>query len=267
MNVLSLFAGIGGLDLGLERAGMQVVGQVELDPFCRRVLPAHWPEVPRHDEIRTTPRWWWADPTRPPVHVVAGGFPCQPVSQAGTKQAQADPRWLWPAMARTVAAVRPEWVIAENVPGLLRHGFGDVLRDLATLGFDAEWDCVSAAAVGAPHLRDRVFLVARVREPQGRVPDPDGEHGRERRPRRPDRPTQDRAEQPAPRLANPGSPRPQGTRLFRPIADHPDWPAEPRMGRVANGVPAGVDRLRSLGNAVVPQVAEHIGRLVMAAVP
>jgi hypothetical protein len=112
VNVLSLFAGIGGLELGLERAGMTVVGQVELDPFCRRVLAKHWPEVPRHDDVRTCVDWWRREP-RPPVHVVAGGFPCQPVSEAGRKLAQADARWLWPEMAKVIRAIRPVWVIGE----------------------------------------------------------------------------------------------------------------------------------------------------------
>src|SRR3954465_4766718 len=101
MKVLSLFAGIGGLELGLERAGMTPVGQVEIDPFCRRVLAKHWPEVPRHDDVRTAAEWWQSQ-QRPRVDVVAGGFPCQPASSAGLKLAQKDPRWLWPAMANVI---------------------------------------------------------------------------------------------------------------------------------------------------------------------
>ncbi len=106
MNVLSLFSGIGGLELGLERAGMTVVGQVEIDEFCRRVLAKHWPDVPRHDDVRTCVEWWRGQP-RPAVHVVCGGFPCQPSSEAGLRLAQQDPRWLWPAMAPVIAALRP----------------------------------------------------------------------------------------------------------------------------------------------------------------
>jgi DNA (cytosine-5)-methyltransferase 1 len=159
LNVLSLFAGIGGLDLGLERAGMTTVGQVELDPYCRSVLARRWPEVPRHDDVRTCSEWWMGEP-RPAVDVVSGGFPCQPDSVAGLRLAQADERWLWPAMATVVGDLRPRLVIVENVPGLLTAGFGDVLGDLAALGFDAEWDCIPASAFGAPHRRDRVFVVA-----------------------------------------------------------------------------------------------------------
>ena len=97
-NVLELFAGIGGLCLGLERAGMTAVGQVELDPFCRRVLNKHWPEVPKHDDVKTTVKWWLSEP-RPPVHVIAGGYPCQPESLAGKRLGITDERWLWPCWA------------------------------------------------------------------------------------------------------------------------------------------------------------------------
>lgn len=228
-NYLSLFSGIGGLDLGLDRAGMSCVGQVEIDPFCRRVLSKHWPEVPKHDDVRTATEWWQREP-RPTVHVVCGGFPCQPVSDAGAQCAQEDARWLWPEMASVIAHVRPDWIIAENVKGLLSRGFGDVLGDLAALGYDAEWDCIPAASVGAPHRRDRVFIVA--------YTDGVRRKGRDRIFRYP-----------------PGWWQPSnGDR----------WPAEPGVGRMAHGVPFQVDRLRALGNAVVPQVGEHIGRLIMA---
>jgi DNA (cytosine-5)-methyltransferase 1 len=240
MNVLSLFSGIGGLELGLERAGMTVVGQVELDPFCRRVLRAHWPEVPLHDDVRTAARWWLGQP-RPPVDVVAGGFPCQPFSVAGDQTGVDDARWLWPAMADVIAAVRPDWVIIENVPALAadQEAFGWVLGDLAGLRFDGEWGMVSACAMGAPHTRNRLFVLAYS-----------------------DRVARSLAGQCVVRgqaVPQTGDPDRDG---WRP-GQH--WLAEPGVGRVADGVPARVDRLRALGNAVVPQVAEHIGRLVMEA--
>ena len=240
MNVLSLFAGIGGLDLGLERAGMTVVGQVELDPWCRTVLARHWPEVPRHDDVRTATTWW-TDPAaeaagpRPGVNVVAGGFPCQPVSQAGQRLAQQDPRWLWEPMRDVIAHLRPSWVVAENVPGLHRRGLDVVLADLDRLGYTARAGLVSACALGAPHPRQRLFILAHS-QGQGRCPwrdvgraaaGPAGEHPARGRPGR-----------------------------------RGGWPAEPDVDRVAHGVPAGVDRRRALGNAVVPAVAEHIGRLI-----
>lgn len=110
LNVLSLFAGIGGLELGLERAGMTTVGQVELDPFCRQVLAKHWPEVPRHDDVRTAVQWWRGE-ARPRVDVVCGGFPCQPVSLMGKRKAQDDARWGWPWFADVVRGLRPRYVV------------------------------------------------------------------------------------------------------------------------------------------------------------
>jgi DNA (cytosine-5)-methyltransferase 1 len=118
LNVLSLFSGIGGLELGLERAGMTTVGQVELDPYCNEVLATHWPEVPRHDDVRTAPEWWLSEP-RPRVDVVASGFPCQPFSQAGLQRGVADERWGWPWTADVIRAVRPTYVVVENVSALM----------------------------------------------------------------------------------------------------------------------------------------------------
>lgn len=237
MNVLSLFSGVGGLELGLERAGMTTVGQVELDPFCRSVLTKHWPEVPKHDDVRTCIDWWTSQP-RPPVHAVAGGFPCQPVSAAGLRLGDQDERWLWPEMAQVVDAIAtqardedqdPPWVIVENVPGLRARGLDTVLGDLHRLGYTARAGVVSACAVGAPHVRQRLFIVA---------------HGRGAR-------------------CRPGGG--VGRRSGTPPVGGAGWPAEPDVDRVAYRVPSGVDRRRALGNAVVPQVSQLIGELVMAA--
>lgn len=235
MNVLELFAGIGGLGLGLERAGMTVVGQVEINPFCQRVLAKYWPEVPRHDDVRTAPNWWAAR-TRPAVHVVAGGFPCQPASLSGLGLGTSDERWLWPAMATVIGAVRPDWVIAENVPGLRRRGLSDVLRDLAGLGYRARAGTISACAMGAPHTRERLFVLAHA---EGVGCGSGRDHG-------------------AVDAAGGAGP---------PAPGRAGWLPEPRVARVADGVPRRLvrDQLRAYGNAVVPQVAEHVGRLVMAA--
>lgn len=240
MNVLSVFAGIGGLDLGLERAGMTVVGQVELDPYCRTVLARHWPEVPRHDDIRTAIAWWRRT-VRPAVDLIAGGFPCQPFSRHGLGLGIADHRWGWPWMRDLVAAVRPRYVLIENVAALLGHAeaFHRILSDLSALGFDAVWSVVSACSLGAPHTRERLFLLAH----------PAGDDG-----------------QPPLHL-----PAPVARRRPRPGtaggAARPDrWLPEPPVDRVAHGLPKRLvcHPLHALGNAVVPQVAEHVGRLVLA---
>jgi DNA (cytosine-5)-methyltransferase 1 len=247
VNLLSLFSGIGGLELGLERAGMTVVGQVEIDPFCRSVLERHWPDVPRHDDVRTAVEWW-ASEDRPTVDVICGGYPCQPFSLAGAQLGVSDERWMWPAFALVIRAVRPRYVVVENVAALVRDpvAFGWMLGDLAELGFDAEWSVLSACAVGAPHTRERLYLVAYAAGEHGISRDLLGASG-ERRP-------------------------PFATRgLSGLAAPARRWAArewlerQPRVDRLADGIPAQVDRLRVLGNAVVPQVAEHIGGLIMAA--
>ena len=159
LNYMSLFAGIGGLDLGLDRAGMRCVAQVEIDPYCRRGLAKHWPDVPPHDDVRTAAEWWLSE-ERPAVDVICGGYPCQPFSTAGKMLGAGDDRHLWPAFLATVRAVRPRYVLAENVPAHLGIGFDRVLADLAGVGFDAQWSVVPASAMGAPQRRPRLLLVA-----------------------------------------------------------------------------------------------------------
>lgn len=233
LNTISLFAGIGGLDLGLERAGMTVVGQVEIDPFCQRVLAKHWPDVPRHDDVRTAAEWW-SSTERPTVDVICGGFPCQDISAAGRRAGIIDGERssLWTYLAHTVRVLRPRYVLVENVAAILVRGLDVVAADLAEIGYDLRWDCIPAAALGAPHRRDRWFGIAYPHWPQA-LADTHGA-GLERLGLR-------------------------GTTAER--GGH--WAVEPDVGRVADGVPSRVDRLRALGNAVVPQVAEHVGRLIV----
>ena len=297
MTVGSLFSGIGGLELGLERAGMEVKWQVEIDPYCRRVLAKHWPDVTRYEDVRDV-----GEANLEPVDLICGGFPCQPVSQAGKRLAQDDPRWLWPEFARIIRELRPRYALMENVPGLLVRGFGDVLGDLAEAGYDAEWCVLGADDVGAPHRRKRVLVVAHAQGESERPGLREGEQGwqRGRRPRnsRGEVAHADSGRLPIERIAQPAgieSPRGRVTdgcgddgRLDN-LATLPDtirtvsksgtgrrgvreshteqhgshWATEPDVGRVAHGVPHRVDRLRALGNAVVPQVSEWIGRRIM----
>lgn len=235
LSVGSLFAGIGGLDLGLERTGgFKTVWFAEIDPFASAVLKRHWPDVPNLGDIRGI----GAD--TPPVDVLAGGFPCQPVSLAGRRLAQEDPRWLWPQFARVIGELRPRYVIVENVPGLASKGLGEVLEDLSSLGYDAEWDIISAASVGASHLRERILLVAYANG-SARL----GSGGSSQAVYRPEAVERSRR-------------RCSGSGI--------DWPTEPDVGRTSYGVPHRLDRLRALGNGVVPQVAEFVGHLILDAV-
>jgi DNA (cytosine-5)-methyltransferase 1 len=155
MTIGSLFSGIGGLELGLQMAGCgPVLWQCDADPFARAVLAQHQPGVRIYEDVRDI------NAAAQPVELVCGGFPCQPHSLAGRRKGTADARWLWPEFKRVIGAVRPSLVFIENVPGLRTTGLRDVLVDLSRLGFDAEWDCFSAAEVGAPHIRRRLFVLA-----------------------------------------------------------------------------------------------------------
>lgn len=161
ISVGSCFSGVGGLELGLEMTGhFQTKWQIEVDPYATKILEKHWPDAQRHSDITTV------DPRiLAPVDLIAGGFPCQDVSCAGKRAGLEGKRTtLWSELYRLVCGVGPRWVVAENVPGLLSsdHGrfFGNILRDLAAAGYDAEWGVLSAAGVGAPHLRKRVFIIA-----------------------------------------------------------------------------------------------------------
>jgi DNA (cytosine-5)-methyltransferase 1 len=157
MTFGSLFAGIGGMDLGLERAGMTCKWQVEIDPFCRKVLAKHWPSVRRHDDVKTFPP---NDTEDWNVDLICGGFPCQDISFAGKGAGLVGERsGLWFEYARIVRDLRPKYVLVENVSALLVRGLDSVLGSLASFGYDAEWHCIPAAAVGAPHIRDRVFVL------------------------------------------------------------------------------------------------------------
>lgn len=275
MRVGSLFSGIGGLDLGLERAGMEVRWQVEQDAWCQRVLAKHWPNVTRYGDIKTID---WTEVE--PVDLICGGFPCQPVSLAGKRLAQDDPRWLWPEFARCLRVLRPRYALVENVPGLLSAGMGDVLGDLAALGYDAEWDCIPAAAVGAPHLRYRVLIVANAHRGgcgtgdgggAGDVLDTNSERCKEQRSAvaaaekhaTAERDCEDASDADA-SLRHRGAEEPwRGPERRTALGWDSWWTVEPSVGRVAHGIPARVDRLRGLGNAVVPQVAEWIGRRIV----
>jgi DNA (cytosine-5)-methyltransferase 1 len=248
-NVLSLFAGIGGLDLGLERAGLTTIGQVELNPWARTVLAKHWPTTPRHDDVRTTIEWWRSE-ERPHVHVIAGGFPCQDISNAGARAGITGPKSsLWGAMATAVRELRPEYVVIENVAALLVRGFDTVLADLHDLGFDAEWSVLSACSMGAPHTRERLFVLAHRNDERLQTGRPQRVHHDFEVVGRGGRDT----EHVHPVAESRRSPR----------GSH--WSSEPAVDRMADGLSPELDRRRlfALGNAVVPQVAEVIGRRIM----
>jgi DNA (cytosine-5)-methyltransferase 1 len=267
LTVGSLFSGIGGLDLGLERAGMNVIWQSEIDPYACRVLKKHWPEVPNYGDIKAIN---WGDIVRPDV--LCGGYPCQPFSNAGKRKGTDDPRHLWPWVRQAISELRPRYAILENVRGHLSMGGLSVIGELASIGYDAEWRIVSAASVGANHRRDRLIIVAYPNNTRSHSAQINSANTRVN--------ALGRARRCSANVANADSQGRNWNRLtlrqetphtvFTSRSTHTqwdeitaNWETEPNVGRVANGVPSRVDRLRGLGNAVVPQVAEVIGRLVI----
>jgi len=291
LRVLDLFSGIGGFSLGLERTGgFETVAFCEIEPFPRKVLKKHWPEVPCYEDVsKLTGDILARDGIA--VDVITGGFPCQDISCAGKKAGigEGTRSGLWSEIVRLIGELSPRYVIVENVAALLagpsdkRGGwFGRILSDLAECGYDAEWRVISAASVGAPHRRNRVWVVA---YPNSR----NGKSSEGQRPRVWGPAVGERADAhssgPSTKskiVANASSQRQQGQgQPFQPISQAQDqnrqasilgsvgkpqeWLPEPDVGRVANGVPSRVDRLKGLGNAVVPQIPELIGNAILAA--
>jgi len=237
-TVGSLFSGIGGLDLGLEHAGFTIEWQVENNEFCQQVLAKHWPLVPRYGDIRTI-----RSNDLAPIHVLAGGFPCQDVSDAGSRAGIDGSRsGLWTEFARLVRQLQPQYVLVENVAALLSRGLERVLADLAACGYDAEWQVLPAAAFGAPHLRERLFLVG--------YPHSDKHTANVF-------PPYFRPQQTSPAIwqeVYAALTRATSSNRGRTYAD---------TRREFYGLPDNVDRLTALGNAVVPQVAQYVGECII----
>lgn len=252
MTFGSLFSGIGGIDLGLERAGMRCLWQVEKDPYASLVLRKNWSDVPNLGDITNVD---WSQVPKPDL--LAGGFPCQDISVAGKGAGINGSRsGLWREFARAIRELRPRFVLVENVPALLVRGMGTVLGGLAELGYDAEWQMLSAQQFGAPHLRRRLFIFAYLANTSGI------RHQRQEKAICTRRDAVDIGSQDMANTMRQGLAQWQTKTLqtkVTPIAGSGWWVVEPDVGRVADGIPARVDRLRCLGNAVVPQIAEWLG--------
>lgn len=255
MTVGSLFSGIGGFDLGLERAGFEVVWQVENNEACRKRLKKKFPSIPCHYDIKTID-WRFI----PKVDLVCGGFPCQPFSLAGKRAGQADDRYLWPEVVRCLDGLRPAWFLGENVPGLINLGLDQVCADLESLGYHVWPVCIPACAVDAPHIRQRVWVVAHAnteRQSQSQRRQHE-EWGRSR-----DGCNAMADTHPARQsIIQGGTTQPKRSRR-RTFNGTSRWLPEPGICRVAHGIPDRVDRLRGLGNAIVPHIAEALGRMIL----
>jgi len=289
VNYLDLFSGIGGFALGAHRAGMRFAAHYfsEVDPWAVELYQKRFPDaIPLGDirgidgkaladtaradgESRTGRRGIRKSDTPRAGWVLTGGFPCQDISFAGKGAGLSGARsGLWWEYHRLIDELRPRYAIVENVAALYVRGLDVILGSLAELGFDAEWDCIKASDVGAPHRRARIWIVAYPEEFTERAGLRTDEPGRQRRRRPGDSggtvPDTDCERWGERRDEHPGATDPD--RQQQGATDTGDyWAVEPNVGRLAHGVPHRVDRLRGLGNAIVPQIAELIFRQIQEA--
>jgi DNA (cytosine-5)-methyltransferase 1 len=294
MNLLSLFSGIGGIDLAARWAGIETVAFCEKDPYCQKVLKKHWPYTPIFDDIKTLTKESLKNAKITGINIVAGGYPCQPYSMAGKRRGSGDDRDLWPEMLKIVQSLRSRWVVAENVVGHVSLGLDRTLSDLENSGYTAQALVIPACAVDAPHERARVFVVAHsdIERLQGRnskvlpecsgewasgqsstlFSDPDNRGGIVWR---------DRQFSAVERTGEAGSHNRRGAPEYEPGEQRPIkpklggmadgfpagldgyWDVEPDIPRVARDVPDRVQRLRCLGNACVPQQIYPIFETIM----
>ena len=251
MRHLSLFSGIGGIDLAAEWAGFTTVAFCEKDEYCQKVLKKHWPDVPIIEDVHDVNR----DTISGSIELISGGFPCQPFSHAGKRRGTADDRHLWPEMLRIIQEFKPTWVLGENVAGFKDLGLDIALSDLESIGYAVQTFDIPACAVDAPHRRDRVWIVANSistgRSWRKGCLETDRCNLRE------EIQTQFRTSKNLADSNNAGHIKQRWTKSIQSEFITTEcgnrWIPEPDVGRVADGIPARVDRLRCLGNAVVPQ--------------
>ena len=289
LRVLDLFSGIGGMSLGLEMTGgFRTVAFCERDAYCKSILRQHWPTTPIYGDVKELNY-------DQPVDVICGGYPCQPFSQAGKRRGDQDDRHLWPEMARIIDETRPTWVLAENVAGHVSLGLDQVLSDLEARNYTWGAYIIPAVAVNAHHRRDRVWIIAhsdgkgepdvavdeKPRSRQLDVADANGKgsHGTHNHQKLPARFQQEFTKRDSQVAADPigeGSQsagheqrEARNARARQPFklgsGQARLWETEPVVGRVAHGVSARVDRIKALGNSVVPQVVAQIGRAILEA--
>jgi DNA (cytosine-5)-methyltransferase 1 len=287
---LSLFTGIGGIDLAAEWAGFETVGQCEFADYPYKVLCKHWPNVPKWRDIRTlTGSDFFERTGLRTVDIISGGFPCQPFSVAGKRRGKEDDRYLWPEMLRVISEIRPTWVIGENVAGIVNMALDTVCADLESQGYEVQPFLIPACGVNAPHQRKRVFIVAhtigigrddgRNNRCRGYIPNNgqwDTTESQSQRDGRFDRFGEigsdvSNIDNGCGALRRDGkfSTAPKTQRKRRDNRGRAQeyvpwewWSTEPDVGRVADGIPSRVDRLKCLGNAVVPQQIYPIFRAI-----
>jgi len=245
MNHLDLFSGIGGFSLGMEATGgFKTVAFCEIEEYPRKVLRKHWPHVKQYEDIKELNHERLKADGIDSIDVITGGYPCTPFSNAGKKQGGSDPRHLWPEMFRIIKELRPNWIIAENVSGHIKLGLDTVLQNLEDQMYSTRTFSLSASSVGANHKRERIWIVAN--SVKGDV-----EAGRERR-----REIREGHQEE-------GFPSDAAGRGENPWEGW--WTVEPELGRMDHGIPKRVDRLKCLGNSLIPMIPYLIGRSILEA--
>ena len=278
---LDLFSGIGGFSLGLEATGgFETVAFCDVEEFPRKVLQKHWPDVKQYKDIKELTYEKLKADGIDTIDIITGGYPCQPFSVAGRKKGEEDPRHLWPEYFRLVKELRPTWVIGENVSGHIKLGLDTVIKDLESEDYSVRPFSISASSIGANHQRERIWILAHSRRSQWPRAEQRGENENETRQenanqfeRSSSTSEVDVANTNDERLQRQWQSRNQFTPRFNSSRESSEegqrtvgqgwWESEPNMGRVAHGIPKRVDRLKSLGNSLVPQIPYYIGKTIL----
>ena len=277
MKALSLFSGIGGIDLACEWAGIETVAFCEREPFPQKVLRKHWPDIPIYDDVCTLTKERLDADGIGTIDIIHGGYPCQPFSVAGKREGESDDRHLWPEVFRLIQAIQPRWFVGENVAGHVTLGLDIVLSDLESIGYSWEAFVIPACSVNAPHRRERVFIVGHSKHDGlssatiRRILDKTSDNDKKRENEASESPgTSGRKYDEA--MANTNiKPGLEASSTIGTIGNRREswnhaswsgreyipgtdwWATEPSVGRVDNGLPDRIHRLKALGNAVVPQ--------------
>jgi DNA (cytosine-5)-methyltransferase 1 len=278
---LDLFSGIGGFSLGLEATGgFETKAFCDIEEYPRQVLQKHWPHVKQYEDIKELNYERLKADGIDSIDIITGGYPCQPFSVAGRKKGEEDPRHLWPEYFRLVKELRPTWVIGENVSGHIKLGLDTVIEDLESEDYAVRPFSISASSIGANHQRERIWILANSRRSQWPRAELRGENENETRKenanqfeRSSSTSSTDVANTNDERLQRQWQSRNQFTPRFNSSRESSEegqgtvgqgwWESEPNMGRVAHGIPKRVDRLKSLGNSLVPQIPYYIGKTIL----
>jgi DNA (cytosine-5)-methyltransferase 1 len=275
---LDLFSGIGGFSLGLEATGgFETMAFCDIEEYPRQVLQKHWPHVKQYKDIKELNYERLKADGIDSIDIITGGYPCQPFSVAGRKKGEEDPRHLWPEYFRLVKELRPTWVIGENVSGHLKLGLDTVITDLESEGYSVRPFSISASSIGANHQRERIWVLAHSRCSRGPRAEQRGENENETRKENANQFERSSSTSKSD-VANTESERLQRSEQYETHTGKTEtqfaasqsfettglhWAVEPNVGRVAHGVPKRVDRLKSLGNSLIPQIPYYIGSVIL----